>query len=179
MDYDVYPTTRLVALRNWFTGLCPPRRRPRPTNRRTISPLPGGVSPGKVYLHFDRPYYSAGETIWYKAYLFNATTHEADSVSRVLYVELIDGEARKVLKTKQLRAENGYATGDFVLPDSLPAGQYQVRAYTNWTRNFPDDFYFTHDFRVFGPETPSSPPPVSGPIDLQFFPEGGNLLAGF
>lgn len=133
----------------------------------------------KVFLHLDRPYYSAGETVWFKAYLVEATTHKADSVSRVLYVDLVDGEARKVLQTKQLRAENGYAAGDFVLPDSLAAGRYQLRAYTNWMRNFGDDFLFTHDFRVFTAQTPEAEAAPSGPVDLQFFPEGGQLIPGF
>jgi len=133
----------------------------------------------KVFLHLDRPYYSAGESLWFKAYLMDATTHQADSVSRVLYVELIDATVRKVLQTKTLRAENGYATGDFVLPDSLPAGPYQVRAYTNWMRNSPEEYTFTHDFRVFDARPAETTPPVSGPVDLQFFPEGGQLVAGF
>ena len=133
----------------------------------------------KVFLHLDRSYYSAGETVWYKAYLLNASTHEADSVSGVLYVELIDATARKVRQRGQLRAENGYAAGNFALPDSLPAGHYQLRAYTNWMRNFPEEFNFTHDFRVFDARPPEVTFPVSGPVDLQFFPEGGNLVAGF
>lgn len=133
----------------------------------------------KVFLHLDRPYYSAGETIWYKAYLLDASTHEADSVSGVLYVELIDASARTVLQTRQLRAEAGYAAGDFALPDSLPAGPYQLRAYTNWMRNFPEEFFFTHDFRVFDARPVETALPAPGPVDLQFFPEGGQLTAGF
>ena len=30
----------------------------------------------KVYLHLDRPYYSAGDDIWIKAYLVDAVTKE-------------------------------------------------------------------------------------------------------
>ncbi len=135
--------------------------------------------PEKVFLHLDRPYYSAGETIWYKAYLLDASTHEADSVSGVLYVELIDASARTVLKRSQLRAEDGHAVGQFALPDSLPAGPYQLRAYTNWMQNFPEEFLFTHHFRVFDARPVGTALPATGPVDLQFFPEGGQLTAGF
>jgi|GEM_PF-3502841 len=43
----------------------------------------------KVYLHTDKPYYSAGEDIWFKTYLVNATTHLPYTKSRFVYVELI------------------------------------------------------------------------------------------
>lgn len=29
----------------------------------------------KLYLHLDKPYYGAGDNIWYKGYLVNATSH--------------------------------------------------------------------------------------------------------
>jgi len=44
----------------------------------------------KVYLQTDKPYYSAGEDIWFKAYLLNSTTLENSTLSKFVYVELID-----------------------------------------------------------------------------------------
>ena len=133
----------------------------------------------KVFLHLDRPYYSAGETVWFKAYLVDGTNHGVDSASGVLYVELLDAEARQVVQTKTLRVENGYAAGDFLLADTLATGHYQLRAYTNYMRNFGEEFLFTQDFRVFGAQAPAAEPEATGPVDLQFFPEGGQLLPGF
>src|ERR1700760_4735111 len=43
----------------------------------------------KVYLHFDKPYYAAGDTIYFKAYLTMGERHEPSSISGVLYVDLI------------------------------------------------------------------------------------------
>lgn len=57
----------------------------------------------KVYLHTDRETYLTGETIWIKGYLFNGSNHQADTVSRVLYVDLVDPVARWVRLRMQLR----------------------------------------------------------------------------
>ena len=42
----------------------------------------------KVYLHLDKAYYSAGETIWFKAYL--AADNLPEAFSTTLYAELLD-----------------------------------------------------------------------------------------
>jgi hypothetical protein len=47
------------------------------------------AKPEKVYLHLDRPVYGTGETIWFNAYLVDALRHRPDSLSKILYVELL------------------------------------------------------------------------------------------
>lgn len=131
----------------------------------------------KAYLHLDRPYYSVGETIWFKAYLTNGMNHSADSVSRVLYVDLIDKQNGKVLLLKKVELIGGLGEGELSLGDSLQAGEYQVRAYTNWMRNFSEDFFFRRDVRVFRTDMPAKTlPPNPDDIDVQFMPEGGDLI---
>lgn len=131
----------------------------------------------KAYLHLDRSYYSVGETIWFKAYLTNSTSNTADSVSRVLYVDLIDKQNGKVLLLKKVELIGGLGQGELALGDSLQAGEYQVRAYTNWMRNFSDDFFFRRDVRVFRPDAATKIlPPNPDDIDVQFMPEGGDLI---
>ncbi len=44
----------------------------------------------KVYLHTDKPYYSAGENIWFKAYLVKAINNIPAAYSKYIYVELIN-----------------------------------------------------------------------------------------
>ncbi len=102
----------------------------------------------KVYLHFDKPYYMAGETMWFKGYLFDGTTHKIDSVSRVLYVDLIDNTKGKIIASRTLKCE-GSTHGDFLLPDSLAEGVYHIRAYTNYMKNFSEDFFFHQDFKIW------------------------------
>ena len=96
----------------------------------------------KVYLHTDRDYYYPKENIWFKAYLGYSMPVLRDTLSRVLYVDLI-GADKKVLKTKSYKIGQGVSWGDFKLPDSLVAGQYYLRAYTNWMRNYGENTFFT------------------------------------
>lgn len=57
----------------------------------------------KLYLHLDKPFYAAGENIWFKAYLVEASLHRLDSQSRVVYVELLDNN-KTIFKRQMLYA---------------------------------------------------------------------------
>lgn len=133
----------------------------------------------KAYLHLDKPYYTAGETIWFKAYLVEATTHLPDTISIPLYVELIDNQRGKLIDKKILKLEGGSAAADFQLADTLKAGYYSLRAYTNWMLNFDENLLFTKDFKVFRSNQVDEPTKLNvQEIDFRFFPEGGNLVEG-
>jgi len=134
----------------------------------------------KTYLHTDRAVYLPGETIWLKGYLFGGNIHTADTISKVLYVDLVDVAARKVWLRAQLRAVDSYAPGQLTLSDSLPAGLYQLRAYTNFMRNESEAYYFTKSITVLQPNEPTASVASSiSKADVQFMPEGGHLVAGF
>jgi hypothetical protein len=134
----------------------------------------------KIYLSFDRPDYFSGDDVWFKAYLIDAQLGALSNSSGCLYVELISPDS-ELLQHRVIFLDNGLGHGDFHLKDSLPSGQYQVRAYTGWMRNFEDLLFFTKEIRIeniagLNPiSTPESSPSDPG-IDLQFFPEGGALI---
>src|ERR1022692_1078464 len=44
----------------------------------------------KAYLHFDKPYYAAGDTIYFKAYVTAGELHQLSKLSAVLDVDLIN-----------------------------------------------------------------------------------------
>jgi TonB-dependent SusC/RagA subfamily outer membrane receptor len=136
----------------------------------------------KVYVQTDKPYYTVGETIWLKGFLFDGPSHLADSVSKVLYVDLMQIESQKVVVHRILKAENGYATGDIALGDSLASGAYLLRAYTGWMRNFPEEYFFSKPLTLLrtdvGPVQAMTTSPGSLQPDVQFFPEGGQLVNG-
>jgi hypothetical protein len=93
----------------------------------------------KVYVQTDKPYYYPGDTLWFKAFMKYANLNFADSLSKVLNVELVDS-ANTIIDTRILKISNGQANGDLALTTSVKAGNYAIRAYTQWMRNFSEIF---------------------------------------
>ncbi len=146
----------------------------------------------KVYLHLDKTQTTPGETIWFKAYLVDAASHTETAASSLVYVELIDPENR-IVQTCHILTGPETGAGDFFIPrDSLP-GNYTIRAYTQYMRNFDESFFYHQSIRVLNPyeslqdeklgttvipisgQTPTS---GEGRLSIQFFPEGGDLVEG-
>lgn len=90
----------------------------------------------KVYLQTDKPYYYPGEIIWFKAYFSYTSPALKDSLSKVLYVELINSD-NEIVNRSILKVDDGVSWGDIELPKNLASGTYALCAYTNWMRNFP------------------------------------------
>lgn len=88
----------------------------------------------KIYLHLDRPNYMQGDTIWFKAYSWCGYDQIPDTLSGVLYVDLINPLGRIVLKRKLL-IQSGTSSGDLYLDTIFKPGRYMVRAYTRPMQN--------------------------------------------
>ncbi len=114
----------------------------------------------KVYLQFDNTSYYTGETIWFKAFVVNASNLER-AQSKVLYVELLSPDG-VLLKRQKLKVVAGQADGSFPLVDGstaqardlrgvlgYPSGFYEVRAYTNFMQNFSDETLFSRVLAVY------------------------------
>jgi hypothetical protein len=132
----------------------------------------------KVYLHLDRPQYSPGDTIWFKAYITDAVAHLADTVSKNIYVDFFKKDNGKEINGLMLKNMGGYSHGYLALVDSLKEGVYEIRGYTNWMRNFSGDYFFKKEVIIRRYINRENEKPSSEIADLQFFPEGGNLVAG-
>jgi hypothetical protein len=133
----------------------------------------------KIYVHVDRPHYVTGETMWFKIYYTDGVRHRPLQLSRVCYLEVIDELGTSVLQTK-VRIQKGGGSGSLFIPATMSAGNYTVRAYTNWMKNNSADYFFHTTITIINPfRTPDVGRPASAKQpDAQFFPEGGNLVAG-
>lgn len=148
----------------------------------------------KAYLHFDNTSYYVGDTIWFKAYVTLAEKQVFSSISRPLYVELVD-QAGHVTDKQIIKLSQGEGNGQFVLPQSMLSGYYEVRAYTRWMLAFSDPQYFSRTFPVYqlshsdqlersistyelSPSMEKRPEETREKLSLRFFPEGGQLVEG-
>ena len=162
----------------------------------------------KVFLHFDNTGYFEGETIWFKAYVVNASNLQRSS-SGVLYVDLLSPTGI-LLQQKKLKIVAGQADGCFVLYDAstqqarakrgilpYPSGYYEIRAYTQYMLNFDDNIVFSRIFPIFQkpkdegrydeskfitiPSEVGNDRPKPEKLDdvnVSFYPEGGHIVAG-
>ncbi len=134
----------------------------------------------KIHLQLDKPYFVAREDIWIKAYVVTAERNMPSDWSKILYIDLISPE-NKVAKKITLTIDSGRAYGQLTIPDSLTTGNYRIRAYTNYMRNFGGDFFFEKFIPIKNLaqiEKPTTSKPIKSSINVQFFPEGGNMING-
>ena len=101
----------------------------------------------KVYLHTDKPYYSAGENIWFKGYLVNVATLKPESLSGFIYVELTNREDSVITRVKIRKDSTGFS-GHINLDQEIPSGDYNLRAYSQWMRNNSSDFFYSKNIYV-------------------------------
>ncbi|MCQ2073512.1 MAG: hypothetical protein MJY96_10380 [Bacteroidaceae bacterium] len=113
----------------------------------------------KVYLHFDNTSYLTGDTVWFKAYVVNASDLTA-SKSVVLYVDLLNA-AGSMMKQQKFKIVDGQADGYICLTNAntetgrkwrgegeVLSGYYEIRAYTSYMLNFNDAAVFSRVFPV-------------------------------
>ena len=132
----------------------------------------------KIHVQFDKKIYNSGETIWFKAYIF--TGADPSLVSKNFYAELSD-PAGNILQRKVYPISESSTAGNFDLPKTAKSRHFHFRAYTSWMTNFDTAFFYEKDIRVFDKKLDSvtaGVAPAPRVTHLEFFPEGGDLVAG-
>jgi len=134
----------------------------------------------KIYVHTDKESYVAGEMIWFKISTVEAYTNRSINVSSIAYVELLDGKNKVVLQAK-ISLEKGKGNGHLYLPLAISSGNFLLRTYTNWMKNFDVNYFFHKELTIYNTikadATDITSRSIAAPA-IQFFPEGGNLVAG-
>lgn len=131
----------------------------------------------RIHIHFDRQAYQAGETIWFKAYLFNG--FQSSELSANFFVDLLDEEGT-VIASKKLPIIGSSVSGSISLPATLSSGHYLFRAYTPWMLNFDPGFVYQKGIYVYA-ATASQNVKKAETVDknrFYLFPEGGHLIGG-
>lgn len=93
------------------------------------------------YIMTDKPYYYAGESIWLSAFMKYQSPSLVDTLSKVLYVDLINEKGAPV-KSLVLKMDSARAVGHLRLPEQLPPGNYVLSGYTQWMKNYGEEQFF-------------------------------------
>lgn len=138
----------------------------------------------KPFVQTDKLYYYSGETIWFKSNMLYQNPIMADSLSQVLYVEVFS-ENKERISTGTFTINNGASHGHLKLPNNLNKGNYVLRAYTNWMRNFGEtDFFYQAipvldlNEKVIGPVASNPEQEIEPEVVAQLIPEEIQLVLG-
>jgi hypothetical protein len=138
-----------------------------------------GALQEKIFVHTDKSVYLPGEILWFKVYCVDGNDHKPFNLSKVVYVDLLDNNQNRIVEGK-IAMKNGAGDGSLYIPVTVGNGNYKFRAYTNWMKNFSPEYYFEKEITLINPlKIPETVAAAASPDDdIQFFPEGGNLVAG-
>jgi len=131
-----------------------------------------------VTFRTDRDTYIAGESVWIQANRLKSGTSVSSDLSKVIYIEVIDNENAPVKQFK-LQTKEGSISTEFELPETLPTGNYVIRGYTKWMRNYNPALYFTKNIAVVNPFSRNSFPKSDNIFNTDtiiFYPEGGKII---
>ncbi|TVP53326.1 MAG: Plug domain-containing protein [Mongoliibacter sp.] len=135
----------------------------------------------KVYLHTDKPHYLLNDTIWIKAYGTMETGEliPNPTASAPLYINLYKNIQKEPIMEEVMKLEKGWGVGDIILPRDLSPGNYQLVAYTAYSEEKGWDYLFTKDIWI-GDIRDAFVPRIGleGNMEVNFFPEGGDLVEG-
>jgi hypothetical protein len=140
-----------------------------------IATYAGMYSPERAYIHYDKAGYSAGDTIWFKAYLMNEII-PADE-SKNLYIDWIDDKGILMLHAVSPLVE-AVTNGQFTIPADYKGKMIHVKAYTKWMLNFDSSFIYNKAISILTKEANQVSSKNNVIPSISFFPEGGDLIEG-
>lgn len=101
----------------------------------------------KIYLHTNHVFFKPGEQVYFKLYVVDAKSQTPTSISKVVYVDVIDPSGN-VLQKLNYKVEHGYAEGSFDFNEQAKGGVYKLRAYTTWMRNEQEGTFMTKEITL-------------------------------
>jgi hypothetical protein len=138
----------------------------------------------RAYLVTDKSVFTAGESIWFRAFLLNAVSQKTNTKSNFLFVDLVN-EKDVVIKGLILDAVNKQFNSRIVLPDSIATGYYWLRAYTRQMAEGDTNNICVKPIYIVGITNDNNPGKSlknrSNPDHIPtitFYPEGGSVITG-
>lgn len=129
----------------------------------------------KIHIHFDKESYLPGETIWFKAYLFEENLPSERSTN--FYAAIYD-EKGKLIRQQISPVFKGSSDGHFDIPDTIRSSQIICRAFTSWMLNFDTTMLYSQAIKIMNPNDQKADGLIGSSVRLNFFPEGGDMISG-
>lgn len=128
-----------------------------------------------VFSHLSSSELLAGETLYFKNYVYGEHSGRLSNLSQILYIEILNESGSPVYQTKLL-INKGQCFGQFFIPTDFETGTYQFVAYTRWMKNF--EQFFLEKIVIINPYIHQKFHSVpEQEMNVQITVEGGHLLA--
>ena len=111
------------------------------------------INPGyeeEFFLQTDRDIYFTGEEVLVKVSKFNRLSGTLGDFSKVGYVDMYNKFGNPIAQVK-VDLESFSGASRFRIPDTIGSGNYYVRAYSSWMRNFPRESFAYRTITVINP----------------------------
>jgi len=102
----------------------------------------------KIHVMTDQGSYLAGDTIWLRAWVVDAATHQPVNASQFVYVELVSPIDSVNARIKIHPDANGVFRGYIPLDIDLPEGRYQLTAYTMFMQSVGVDYFYSQPIEM-------------------------------
>lgn len=127
-----------------------------------------------VHVQFNQPQFAPGDTAYFRAAFLTAEEMLPIKGPQILKLDLV-AYTGEVKVHQEFRVKDGWGGSQIILPKDLEPGSYRVKGYCDWMKNFDHSLFFTGRLDVAGKNTLES---VADNPGLEYFPEGGRLIAG-
>lgn len=77
----------------------------------------------EIYAHFDKPFYAAGETIWFSIYNVSADEQKLIFGRRFMEFAIVD-QNKQVIGKERIRVMDGKSWAQFTIPENTKTGNY-------------------------------------------------------
>ena len=102
----------------------------------------------KIHVTTDRGSYLAGDTIWLRAWVVDAASHQISDASQFVYVELVSPTNSVMTRVKIHRETDGLFQGYIPLDIEIPEGRYQLTAYTMFMQSVGAEYFYSQPVEV-------------------------------
>ncbi|PLX19926.1 MAG: hypothetical protein C0597_04780 [Marinilabiliales bacterium] len=103
----------------------------------------------KTGLLTDKSLYITGETIQFSSFLISQDSD--NTLSNYIYLELITPDGKQIVGEKYKLINQEYS-GSVIIPNNVLSGNYYLRAYTRYMRNFGPENYEYRFLKIVNPD---------------------------
>lgn len=102
----------------------------------------------KIHVMTDRGSFMAGDTIWLRAWVVDAATHQPVNASRFVYAELLSPDDSVAVRVKIHSGDDGIFQGYVPIGVDMPEGRYQLSAYTMFMQSVGTEYFYRQPIEV-------------------------------